>query len=142
MGWSITSNAADKSNIIRTTAEQLDCEIQLSEVLKSVRALKLNKSPGIDLLTAEMFVNASNLLSPILCKLFNYIYDSGCYPQNWSNGITVPVPKKGDKNDVNNYRGIMLTSIFPKLFSQILDSRLRHCAEENNLLSDDKFVFR
>ena len=52
------------------------------------------------------------------------------------------MPKKGAKNDVNNYRGIMLTSIFSKLFSQILDSRLRHWAEENNLLSDEQFGFR
>ena len=55
--------------------EQLDCEIQFSEVLKSMHALKLNKSPGIYLLTSEMFVNASNILAPILCKLFNYIYE-------------------------------------------------------------------
>ena len=102
------------NNLNGNIIDQLDCEIQLSEVLKSMHALKLNKSPGIDLLTSEMFVNASNILAPVLCKLFNYIYDSGCYPQNWSNGITVPVPKKGDKNDVNNYRGIMLTSIFSK----------------------------
>ena len=63
-----------RNNTYILNVEQLECEIQLSEVLKIVRALKLNKSSGIDLLTAEMFVNASNLLSPILCKLFNYSY--------------------------------------------------------------------
>lgn len=31
-------------------------------------------------------------------------------------GIIVPVPKKDDANNVNNYRGITLSSIFQKYF--------------------------
>ena len=35
------------------------------------------------------------------------------------------MPKKGDLSDVNNYRGITLTSILSKIYSHILDNRLR-----------------
>ena len=54
----------------------------------------------------------------------------------------MPVPKKGDLSDVNNYRGITLTSIFSKLYSQILDTRLRSWAEENKIINDNQFGFR
>jgi len=47
----------------------------------------------------------------MLCKLFNYIFDNNLYPEIWKKGIIVSVPKKGNLNDVNNYRGITLTSL-------------------------------
>ena len=48
----------------------------------------------------------------MFCKLFKYIFDNDIYPEIWRKGIIVPVPKKGNLNDVNNYRGITLTSFF------------------------------
>ena len=56
--------------------------------------------------------------------------------------ILVPVPKKGDLSDVNNYRGITLTSIFSKIYSHILDERLRTWAENNNIIDHYQFGFR
>ena len=52
------------------------------------------------------------------------------------------MPKKGNLNDVNNYRGITLTSIFSKIFSTLLDVRLRKWANDNNILTDFQFGFR
>ena len=81
-------------------------------------------------------------IEPVLCRLFNYIFDHGIYPKSWAKGILVPIPKKGDKKDVNNYRGITLTSLFSKIFSNILDNRLRKWSENNNILNDCQFGFR
>ena len=61
---------------------------------------------------------------PILCNLFNVILDSGIFPENWCNGTIIPVFKKSDKNDINNYRGITLMSHLSKLFTTILFNRL------------------
>ena len=88
--------------------------------------MKRNKAFGIDLLLAEMFIDGVDILTPILCKLFNHIFDNGLYPESWTKGLIVPIPKKGDLNDVNNIRGITLSSIFSKIFSCMLDSRLRN----------------
>ena len=52
------------------------------------------------------------------------MYDNSVYPDCWAKSMLVPIPKNGDKRDVNNYRGISLSSIFSKVFSQVLDSRL------------------
>jgi len=109
---------------------------------QAIGSLKRGKSGGFDKLIPEIFIECKNTLSPILCKLFNYMYDNSIYPDSWTKGIIVPVPKKGDLNDVNNYRGITLTSIFSKIFSIMLDNRLRKWAENNNKLTDFQFGFR
>jgi hypothetical protein len=70
------------------------------------------------------------------------MYANYVYPRNWTEGIIVPVPKKGNLNDVNNYRGITLTSIFSKIFSFLLDTRLRKWSEDVNLLTDCQYGFR
>ena len=77
----------------------------------------------------------------MLCKLFNYIFDNNLYPEIWKKGIIVSVPKKGNLNDVNNYRGITLTIIFSKIFSMLIDTRLRTWANDNNVLHDNQYGF-
>ena len=52
------------------------------------------------------------------------------------------MPKKGDKDSVNNYRGIILTSVFSKIFSNILDTRLCILVENYDVLTDMQFGFR
>ena len=39
------------------------------------------------------------------------MYSNCIYPENWTKGIIVPIAKKGNINDVNNYRGITLSII-------------------------------
>jgi hypothetical protein len=45
-------------------------------------------------------------------------------PDQWKESIIVPIHKKGDKTDCNNYRGISLLSTSYKILSNILLSRL------------------
>ena len=125
-----------------TSKESLDSPLTNAEVMKAFLKLKRNKSPGLDLLPPELFIDSSDLLCEPICKLFNYIFQSNTYPLSWTKGIIVPVPKKGDLSDVNNFRGITLTSIFSKLYSHVLDSRLRSWAEDNNIFNDNQFGFR
>lgn len=113
--------------------------ITVDEVLRAVDKIKCNKSAGIDLLSPEIFVACKDVMSPLLCKLFNFMFDNCVYPESWSSGIIVPIPKKGDKKDANNYRGITLLSIFSKKFSHVLDNRLRIIVESQNHLSDCQF---
>ena len=125
-----------------TSMESLDSPLTNAEVMKAFLKLKRNKSPGLDLLPPELFIDSSDLLCEPICKLLNCIFQSNTYPLSWTKGTIVPVPKKGDSSDVNNFRGITLTSIFSKLYSHVLDSRLRSWAEDNNILNDNQFGFR
>jgi sorting nexin-29 len=51
-------------------------------------------------------------------------------PGQWKESIIVPVHKKGDETDCNNYRGISLLSTSYKMLSNILLSRLSPYIDE------------
>ena len=79
---------------------------------------------------------------PWLCRLFNKVFSEGRFPSSWSNSIIVPIHKKGDPSNADNYRGICLTSIFGKVFTSIITSRLQSWAENNNLIVEEQAGFR
>lgn len=109
---------------VQINTESPDAVITSQDVHKAISKLKRSKSPGVDLLPPELFIDSSDILCPLLATLFNHLFDNHIYPESWTKGIIVPVPKKGDKSDVNNYPGITLTSILSKIYSHILDDRL------------------
>ena len=57
-----------------------------------------------------------------LTYLFKCIALHGYVPDRFCEGIIVPFikDKSGNQNDINNYRGITLTSVISKLFELII----------------------
>ena len=110
--------------LVLSIFHELDIPITISEI-ENIRIYKKLKteskvyqSPGIYNIINEFF---KKKISPVLHKLFNVILNSGCYPTIWSQGIIVPVYRKGDVNNPDNYRGITLLSHMSKLFTSILN---------------------
>jgi hypothetical protein len=67
-------------------------------------------------------------------------FDKEELPDHWKESIIVPVHKKSDKTDSNNYRGISLLSTSYKILSNILLSRLTPCTDE--IIGDHQCWFR
>jgi hypothetical protein len=63
-------------------------------------------------------------------KLICSIWNKEELPQQWKESIIVPIHKKGDKTDCNNYRGTSLLSTAYKILSNILLVRLTPHANE------------
>jgi len=63
----------------------------------------------------------------------------GELPEEWKESIIVPIHKKGDKTDCNNYRGISLLRTTYKILSNILLSRLIPYAKE--IIGDHQCAF-
>jgi len=57
-------------------------------------------------------------------KLITSIWKKEKLPEEWKESIIVPIHKKGDKTDCNNYRGTSLLPTTYKILSNILLSRL------------------
>ena len=99
---------------------ELDENFSEAEISKQIHNLKKDKSPGIDGLLNEMFVECENVFLPIFTKLFNHILSTGVYPKDWCKGIVIPIFKKGDSEDAGNYRPITLISHLAKLLHRYL----------------------
>ena len=88
----------------------LNSPITVNEILEAVKTLKRGKSCGNDFLLNDYFIESIDILSGHLCDIFNAILNSGFFPEEWTEGVIIPLHKKGDKSDVKNYRGISLVS--------------------------------
>ena len=130
------------SNPREATFEELDRPFTQSEIQKAINTLASNKACGQDCIINEYFKHTSTVLLSPLEKLFNKILNSGGFPAQWSVGVIVPVHKKGEINDPNNYRGITLVSCFSKLFTSVLNQRLKQWAVDNDTITDAQFGFK
>ena len=58
-------------------------------------------------------------------------------------GLIIPIyKKKGDRMDSNNYRGVTLLSCIGKLFTSVLNERLKVYCESNKIINENQAGFR
>jgi len=69
------------------------------------------------------------LVEEMLFKFFGRVWREGEVPKDWERGIVMPLFKKGDRMDLDNYRGITLMDVVGKVFSGILRDRLERFYE-------------
>ena len=122
----------EEKNSLCILFQELDSEIT-DEINKAIDQLKLNKAAGLDLILNEFIIYGKNQLLPLLLRLFNVMFLKGYFPESWSEGLILPLHKKGSVYSVENYRGITLLSVISKLFTRILNNRLSHWAEHNSV---------
>ena len=80
-GFSNDDVEEDISNIDDTiNVEEPDCDFTTEEVKRAISAIKRRKICGIDHLIPEAFIESSEIIAPILCTLFNYMYSNNVYP--------------------------------------------------------------
>ena len=121
---------------LQSDYKELNDFISEAEVHKSIKELKCGKSAGPDLLLNELYVFSLDILLSKLTCLFNAVFRSSHFPLSWQTGLIVPLHKKGDTDDVNNYRGITLLSTLGKLFTRILNNRLTFWSSTYHIISD------
>ena len=119
----------------------LDGVISLEELEEAVCKLKKGKSPGLDGLIPEIYISICEIIKSPVLRLFNFIFEHGLYPKSWAEYMLVPVPKKGNLDDTNNFRGIVLMSILGKLFSLIMYNRLLNWSKLNDIFIENQFGF-
>jgi hypothetical protein len=106
------------------TAEPLVPEPRLVEVEIAIGKLTSYKSRGTDQIPADLIKAVDETLYSEIHKLTCSICNKEELPQQWKESVIVPIYKKGNKTDCNNYRGISLLSTAYKILSNILLSRL------------------
>jgi len=86
----------------------------------AIEKLKSRRSPGIDQITAESIKAGGRTIRFAIHKLIISIWIKEELSDEWKELIIVPIHKKGDKTDCNNYRGISVLTTTYKILSNIL----------------------
>ena len=121
-----------------------------AEMREALLGLNLNKASGTDGITAEMFLEAKEVLIPRLCADFETFWPTGpdvdfntiaTVFDGWQHAEVVTLYKgKGAKADPGSYRGIFLLEIAGKILSSVIATRLTDLID--SYLSDSQCGFR
>ena len=79
-----------------------------------IKDLKSGKASFLDEISNDAIKSSRNSLMIPLTHLFNTTLRLGDFPVIWSDGVIVPIHKKDDRLNVDNYRGIIISSCMGK----------------------------
>jgi hypothetical protein len=86
-------------------------------------------------------VGAPYISSPLNC-ICNKSIRSGSFHTHLNYSIVKPLFKKGDRENMANYRPISLLTSFFKVFEKIVYERLLQHINVNNIFVEEQFGFR
>ena len=127
-------NPIEKSFLINPTTA--------NEVETQNKCLKNNKASGLGSIPTSISKNFRTSLSVPLAEIINLSFNEGKFPTHFKSANMIPVFKKGDKLEVNNYRPISLISNISKIVEKLIHRRLDSFLEQNNIFYPSQFGFR
>jgi len=111
------------------------------ELVKVIGSMKSKNSCGPDLLSNRMIKAEKYRFAKILKPLINDSIEQGVFPECLKSAIVIPIYKKGNTKDMNNYRPISLLSVLSKVFEKVINKQLTDIVE-NGFIDDNQFGFR
>ena len=112
------------------------------EVLQSIHKLANNKSAGQDDIFPEFMKNLPIVFVYLMKDFFNKILNTGTVPDEWAVSIICPIHKKGDTSDPNNYRGVSLINCICKIFTSLIETRIRNHLDATGTIGNEQAGFR
>ena len=124
----------DGENLVVTDKKKIDILLRFSieDVKKSINSLKA--TIGFDKIHSNHLKFDSVILIDLLACLFTAFIVHSFVPTNMVRGIITPIVKDkfGDLSSSNNYRPVMTSSVFLKLFEYCLSDKIRPYVKLND----------
>ena len=100
----------------------------------------MNKASGGDGIPAELFQILKGDVVEMLHSIYQQIWKTQQWPQNWERSVFVPIPRMGNAKECSGYHKIALISHASKVMLKIIQARLQQYM--NHELPDIKAGFR
>ena len=84
----------------------------------------MNKARGGDRIPAELFQILKDDAVKVQHLIFQQIWKTQQWPQDWKRSVFIPIPKKGNAKEYSNYCTLALISHASKVMLKILQARL------------------
>ena len=108
--------------------------LTIDEFKTTIKRTK-RKATGLDGLLVDSFKDLGKNGKTILLSLYDKIYRTGIFPDNWKKGILCPIYKKGKPAlDLESYRPITLLLVAGKILESLVLRRLNKYIENKRLL--------
>ena len=113
--------------------------IGTNTIYQELTRINPNKSTGPDNISGRVLKHCARSIAYPLSLLFNLSFKTGSIPNEWKLAHVVPIHKKGEISDIENYRPISLTSIISKIFEKCIRDEL--LLQYHDLLHDNQHGF-
>ena len=104
--------------------------------------MNLKKATEPNSIPTKLLKVFDKTISVPLANLINLYFEKGIFPKSLKIASVIPIFKKGDYLDCNNYRPISLTSNISKLLKKLIRTRLYSFLESNKVICNCQFGFR
>ena len=84
-----------------------------------------NQASGVDGIPVEIFHILKDDAFKVLYSIFQQIWKTQQWPQDWKRSVFIPIPKKGNAKERSNNRTIALISHTTNVMLKILQPRLQ-----------------
>ena len=119
-----------------------DIDITEDIVLNKLQKLKVNKSPGPDLIHPRVLRDVSPAIATPVTIIFRTSLRTKELPDDWKHAnVSAVFKNKGEKTSPVNYRPVSLTCILCKVMESIIRDSLIDHMKKNNLFSSQQFGF-
>ena len=98
----------------------LECEVKWA-----LGSIPTNKASGGDRIPAELFQILKEDDVKVLHSIWQQIWKTQQWPQDWKRSVFIPMPKKGNAKECSNYHTNALISHASKMMLKILQARLQ-----------------
>jgi len=131
----------DTSTIMQNGDNWSFKRVTVADTLKIIRSLKNKNSAGIDGLSNRMIKKEAYRFAVLMTPLINESLTEGKFPDCLKIANIIPIFKKGDPTDMNNYRPIALLPVMSKVFEKVINLQLNKVVEEK-FIDDNQYGFR
>ena len=113
----------------------LECEVKWA-----LESITMNKASGGDGIPVELFQILKDDAVKVLHSIYQQIWKTQQWPQDWKRSVFIPIPKKSNAKECSNYCTVALISHTSKVMLKILQARLQQYM--NHELPDVQDGFR
>ena len=99
--------------------DNLECEVKWA-----LEGITMNKASGGDGIPVELFQILKDDAVKVLHSIYQQLWKTQQWPQDWKRSVFIPIPKKGNAKERSNYHTIALISHTSKVMLKILQARL------------------
>ena len=118
-----------KCSLDNSDREELCKEVTKKEILIIIKSFSRNRTPGLDGLPIEFYLENWNIIADDFVEIAKYIIANKILSKTQRKGIITITPKDGDKKLLKNWRPISLLCVDYKIISKILARRMQFCLE-------------